>query len=607
MAHTLRRWFDVYQGEVRLFLLSALVLFFVRSSGVLFGNYAETAFLKRFGIEYLPILIVVNSLCTFVVMGFFGRMMARVPAGNLLRRTLIGCGVVVGTLRLAVPLGFDLLYPVLYVLRTQFDLLLTFLFWNLANERFSTRQSKRLFPLITAGGIVGGILGSFATPLVARMTSVDNFMWLYGILVLTGATFTRNLAQQEKPPSPQHAEPGEPSGRSSLFQEIRRATPVLRGSSLARSLVLMTLLPNIVIPLLNYQFSFAVDMNYGSEAAMLGFYSTFRGVQYILALVISLFAGRLYARFGIPTSLLFHPLNYLFVFAGFLFQFDIFTAVYAGISVGVLRMSVHNPARTALFGLFQERERVLLRVLLRSTVVRVGLLLGSLLVLVCQSGYFAWCRSALHPQNLSPFGMFFAGLWVWVTLRLRRKYPAILLRSIGHEPPAAVAAGALVSHGVRLPAEVLFRCRERVDRCYRSLFAARDLRRVSPPSPHRELLARHLEEAAKRDALEILSAAAQADSSGQLATVRRALDSGSSRRRSNALETLDHLLDRSLARPLLALLDDLAPGDRLAAGARYLQNRRPARSSAADLIGGFLRSPDWVTQLLALHLAQHGG
>jgi len=84
MLKHLGKWLKIYQDEIGLFLWSALVLFLIRSSNILFNNFAETAFLKRFGVEYLPYVTAVNSVATFLIMGFLTGFMVRIPGNRLL-------------------------------------------------------------------------------------------------------------------------------------------------------------------------------------------------------------------------------------------------------------------------------------------------------------------------------------------------------------------------------------------------------------------------------------------------------------------------------------------------------------------------------------------
>jgi ATP/ADP translocase len=173
------RWFDVHEDELALFMWTMALLFLVRSSGILLNNYAETTFLKRFGVEYLPIVNMINAVLTLFIVGLMTGFMTRLPGARLLARLFVFCGLSVTVIRVIIPFGVDLVYPILFMLKSQFEVLLALLFWNLANDLFNTRQSKRLFPLITAGGVIGQILGSFATPFVARWLHLDNLLLVY--------------------------------------------------------------------------------------------------------------------------------------------------------------------------------------------------------------------------------------------------------------------------------------------------------------------------------------------------------------------------------------------------------------------------------------------
>ena len=149
MLKILGKWLNIYQDERDLFLWSAILLFLIRTSSILFNNFAETAFLKRFGVEYLPIVYIVNSISAFVIMGFIAGIMVRLPANRLLKYLFLFCGISVGGLYFVIPLGFDLLYPLLFILKTQYEVLLALVFWNLANDlQYQTVQT----PFSTAFG-----------------------------------------------------------------------------------------------------------------------------------------------------------------------------------------------------------------------------------------------------------------------------------------------------------------------------------------------------------------------------------------------------------------------------------------------------------------------
>jgi len=419
MVQLLGKWLKVYEDEIGLFFWSALLLFLIRNSSVLFNNFAETTFLKRYGVEYLPIVYVINSISTFFIMGLITGLMGRLSGNRFLTYMLLVFGGSVAGLRFVIPLGFDLLYPILFVLKAQYEVLLLLVFWNLANDLFTTRQSKRLFPLITAGGVLGAIVGSFATPFLGKAITLDNLMLAYLGITLMGAISAKMMGSSFPPTLLLSEKQANKKGaHTSIVGEIKKVLPLIKESKLLKILIVITLMPNVVIPILNYQFNFAIDRTFASEGGMITFFGYFRGVLNIVNLIILLFVGRIYSRLGLPIALMFHPLNYVLAFLAFLLRFDLFSAMYARISTTVIRTTINNPARSVLMGLFPKSYRTIILPFLRGTVVRIGILTGS--------GFIMLSEGFVHPRYLSVVAIVFAGGWITATIILKRGYSNIL-------------------------------------------------------------------------------------------------------------------------------------------------------------------------------------
>ncbi len=419
MVKLLGKWLKVYEDEISLFFWSALLLFLIRSSNIIFNNFAETAFLKRFGVEYLPMIFIINSISTFLIMGLIAGIMSRLPGNRLLSYMLVICGTTVAGLRFVVPLGLEILYPILYILKAQYEVMLGLFFWNLANDLFNTRQSKRLFPLITAGGVMGGVIGSFGTPFLAKTISIDNLMFIYLGTTLMGAVVVRRMGTLFPILLPEEGKTKKVKTRLSLKEEFKRVFPIIKESALVKILILLTLLPNVVIPIINFQFNYAIDEAFATEGGMIKFFGFFRGSLNAISFIILLFVARIYGRLGLPIALMFHPFNYVIAFLAFLFKFDYFSAMYAQFTTRVLRNTINNPARAVLMGLFPVEYRSLIRPFLRGTVVRVGTLLGSGVIIAC-TGIF-------HPRFLSLIALVFMGGWIATTFVFKRSYSRILL------------------------------------------------------------------------------------------------------------------------------------------------------------------------------------
>jgi len=240
----LQKWLNIYEEETTLFLWAALVLFIVHVGNILFTNTAETAFLKRYGVQYLPIMYMINAVMTFFVMGVLTGIMARMPDSRLLSYMLVGSGTLVAILRFVIPFGYDLIYPVLFLLKSQLEVLLALVFWNMANDLFTTRQSKRIFPLITAGGVIGAILGSFATSPLAKLIHVDNLLLAYFVLSLVAAATVRRMGRLY-PTLLVRDQPGAKKGtgapRTNIVQEFKKILPLMKTSTLVQVLIALSL------------------------------------------------------------------------------------------------------------------------------------------------------------------------------------------------------------------------------------------------------------------------------------------------------------------------------------------------------------------------------
>ncbi len=439
--------------EVSLFLWTAALFFLIRAAGLVFDNFAETTFLKRFGVQYLPLVYAANAILTFFIMGGMMGVIRKMPSARLLAWLMVFCGVSVGLLRLVVALKVSMVYPVLFLLRAQYMALQALIFWNLANDLFNTRQSKRLFPLLAAGGVLGAIAGSFGTPALARAVSVDNLMLAYMVTTIAAGAVVWRMSQVF--PTLAVPEKGSASERKpSLKEELRDIWPLIRESTLVKIMILLTLLPNIAIPILNYQFNLIVNSAYGTEGGLIGFLAYFYGVMNVISLVVLLFVGQIYSRWGLPAALMFHPANYILAFLALFFRFNVISAVYARISTNILRVTINNPAREVLMGLFPAAIRPLIRPFLRGTVVRVGILVGSGLILLSDlvltpstglpawfKPYFTWglaasavaVKSNIVGVSLGLLGAFIGLGWLITSIWLKRSYSQVLMDIISRD------------------------------------------------------------------------------------------------------------------------------------------------------------------------------
>ena len=414
-----KKWIHVSPEEMGLFWGAAILIFFIRCAALVFNNFAETVFLKRFGVAWLPVLYIVNPVVTLVLLGVVARLSPRISAWRRLLVLQVGCVLMAvalwGTLFLE-PRG---LYPVLLVLKVQFETLLSVLFWNLGNELFNFHQSKRLFPLITVGGVLGDMGGNLLTVALSGVLPINHLVLVYAALLSATVLVTRYLSDRFPLAVVPGASPEPKKKKKKSVVHFPGIYPFLKKFPLVAVLVGLTFFANVVLPIMNYQFNVAVDRGFAGESEMILFFGGFRGAMNGVSLLLLFFSGKVYDRWGIPGGLLFHPVNYLLVFLAFLFRFDLVSAMYARFSTNVIRTTFNQPVNNMLIGIFPDAYRSRIRPFLRGMVARAGLITGSCLILLT--------TTVLPVHYLSLVALPFVCGWVATVAFLKFRYSSLII------------------------------------------------------------------------------------------------------------------------------------------------------------------------------------
>ncbi len=248
MASLFQRVFRVYPEEWRLLIWVTLIQLAMRVSSVLVNNYSQSAFLKRFGVEHLPTVFLIESILTFLVINAVGVLMGKYRTLSVFTGLLVFFGVCVGAIRLMIPLDLPLLYPILFILKSQAIGTLPILYWDILNDMFTTRQSKRLFTLITAGGILGTTLGSVLTGNVARWVGVDNVLWVFVVGTFLAAALNQGTERVLGAPLQTRTDKRRKKAKPKLSETLRGASKFWKES-----------------PFLRYTGSSCGDTQYGSS------------------------------------------------------------------------------------------------------------------------------------------------------------------------------------------------------------------------------------------------------------------------------------------------------------------------------------------------------
>ena len=416
-----QRILRVYRNEVKILLWVTLIQLVMSMSSILLNNFAQTAFMKRYGVESLPTVFLIEAVLTFFFANAVGLLMNRYRTIQVFTGLFLFFAISVGLIRGLLPFGNLLVYPVLYILKSQAVEILPILYWDILSDLFTTQQSKRLYTLITAGGVLGTTLGSLLTGKVAHWIGADNVLLIF----VTGMVLAAVLNELTERVAGAPLEPRTDRDKGRLQGPLRKNFSdfinFARTSPLLKYMILIVAIPNILLPILTYQFNVVVDAYFATEQATLQFFGVFRGVSNAVMFIILLFSGRLITHWGVAPSLLLHPINYFIAFGGLLFHFDILSGIYARFSTETLKTTLNNPARAILYNFFPEQMRGLVRVFLRGTVIRAADFAGS--------GSLMLIKGLIEPRFLSLVAAPLTLIWIITSMKIKRNYSTLLMKT----------------------------------------------------------------------------------------------------------------------------------------------------------------------------------
>ncbi len=418
----LRKALRVYPNEIKPLLWVTAIQLVMSSSAIQINNFAQSAFLKRFGVQSLPTVFLAEAIITFFFSGLVGIFMERYRNVRVFTVVLLYFGVCIGLIRLLLPLKFAWIYPVLYIFKSQSVAILPILYWDILSDLFTTQQSKRLFTLVTAGGVLGTTAGSLMTGRLARWLGLNNLLLIFVVGMALAAVLNELTEKIVATPIETRVDRRKGKLEGKFTDSFREFLTHARQSVLLKYMILIIAIPNILLPIMDFQFNVVVDKHFTTETATLHFFGLYRGISNAAMFIILMVSGRIITRLGVTTSLLFHPANYFLAFGSLFLRFDIISGIYARFSTETLKTTLNNPARTVLYNFFPEQSRALIRVFLRGAVVRISDFTGSgLLILI---------KGFVDPRWLSIVAAPLAIIWLFTNIRLKKAYPSILLQTL---------------------------------------------------------------------------------------------------------------------------------------------------------------------------------
>ncbi len=546
------RWLPVKPGEGAMLASMALFAFLSVAIAIVVRTWADTAFLDRFAVGWLPLFFIVSAIFfapATLAYAWLARRFRPVPlhTGMLLFFALL---VVAATF---VGHGRAETFVTVLVL-TVVSPLVNVICWNTLLERMDSRQARRLIPIVggfaTAGAIGGGAL---CEPVILH-SGPDALLWAVVLLILAAAALPRFVAGTWRVGEEALAE-AQPSFREGLA--------ALGRNDLLRVVGLATFLMAVTTNLVDFQFKAHVQAE--MDAASMGiFFARFHSVTNLCVLFVQfLVVGRLVERFGIGFTYTLHPGLLLAGTLGCLFLPGLAMATAARGLDTMLKFTVQNAAQNMAVTPVPFLERTQAKVFLKGMIYPLGGFAAGLLLPLAR--LYGGDRGLGVPIATA----LLATAWFFAARRVRARYRKQLERNLEVEVRPGLTAQPtspdVVRAGLRTLIEMIHALRRETGRRERG---------------DRRAIHLHLEELFSATGLLVGDTEAVRDAA------RRYFE-GTPNERSDAIELLDTWLREQEVGGAGELLEQLAEG-------RWLSEQLSGVYTSPDAAPRPLPSPDGV-------------
>ena len=423
MRNPLALLFDLQRGDGRRGALLFTYLFLTMTCYQLGKTARDALFLSVFKASKLPYANVAIALLVGVVIAAYLTIARRVA----LRDLLVGCLLLFAS----VQVGFWWLvrfqpelkwqYPAFYIWVGILGVLAPTQVWTLANYLLTTREAKRVFGLVGAGGILGATVAGLLAQALARTKGLgtQSLLLAMGILLVLCAVLVV-LLWRERSAAATAAPHARPDSKG-----LRRSLGVVFSSPYLISIASLITMASLATTFATWQFVAIAKAAYTDTNAFTAFLGRFYFWAGLLGLVFQLLlTSRFLRRFGLGPALLLVP---FMVFGSEIAVLALGTLVTAILLKGgdsVIRYSLDKSSVELLYLPVPPSVKLQAKSAIDTVIWRLGDGLAGITLAIFTD------RLHWSAQRVSLVNLVFVGGWIAAAIVARRRYGDTLLESI---------------------------------------------------------------------------------------------------------------------------------------------------------------------------------
>ena len=343
-----RAGIDLRPGEVTSAFLLFACLFLLLTFQITTKTVRQSTFIDSLGAEMLPLVYLLVAICSYPFLRLYSRLADRMQ----LKRLIIGTSLTVALTLMGfwalMRTGWPWVSVLFYVMISITFGLVTTQFWSFATHLLDPRQAKRLFGLIGAGGLLGGILGGQVARLTTAWFGTESALIAAALMLVGVAALIWGVQLPTKP--------AETPAKRKKEEEAKGGWAAIMQSRHLQMVALLVSITVIVAQIVDLQFNWAVEQSTTNLDERTAFFGNFFSVVGILAFVFQIaFTARIHRSLGVGFALRVLPVTLAvgtiaMLLAGGMFpEMLVIAALILKVGENGLRFSLDQSTRELLY------------------------------------------------------------------------------------------------------------------------------------------------------------------------------------------------------------------------------------------------------------------
>ena len=402
---------NIKPKELKLVSILLLMFFGISVASITGSAVRDTVFLLKFNQDYLPLMYVLIAIVMTLLIEIYKRLIVNKNPFSLF--TLSVSFFAISLTPFHQNLG-GLIIPLMYVWVEGITILTILQFWMLSGELLNTRQAKRIFPIIIAGGSFAAIGSGYLIRPFVRQYGSENLL----LVTIASLVFTVILSHFLSFYRPDIIH----KNKLKKIAKPKTLEPYLK------YIAIMIACSAFISRVVDYQFKVMAANAFPLQNELVSFFGSYYMLTGAATLLMqSVITGFILTRFGILIGMILLPVALIFGSMGFLIFGSMIAIYLLKFSDQVFKFSMYNAIKEILWLPLTNAKKNRYKPFIDGSLKSIVEGLAGLTI-------FLLVTFNLIPDTkiylLSLLVLAFAVYWFWNSFRLKKGYLSEIVKSI---------------------------------------------------------------------------------------------------------------------------------------------------------------------------------